>query len=172
MFSEGFEKTAAKVPFRASAAERFAERAARIVGKAKEKARELGTTLKRSRQAIRRGVEKGTRLKQRAAGEQFAEKHIAKLRKARRREGKALLSGEAEQIRRGAGEKVKQRLKGIKDRPKGPSWAMRHPFLTAGGGLLAGKMIFGQKEPSAPPPTVVYPTEQYAGQGSVGPGYY
>lgn len=42
-----------------------------------------------------------------------------------------------------------------------PSWAMRHPLLTAGGGALAGKYLLGGEQKQEAPPQVIYPQTGY-----------
>lgn len=68
-----------------------------------------------------------------------------------------LLSGEKEQIRKKAPGIVKERAKNIKRITKGqaagPSFAHRHPLMTAGAGLAAGKYMLGggdKQQESAP----------------------
>jgi phage FluMu protein gp41 len=44
---------------------------------------------------------------------------------------------------------------------KGPSWAMRHPLVTAGAGALGYKAMFGQESAPEQRPQIIYPQQQY-----------
>lgn len=71
---------------------------------------------------------------------------------------RALMTGEKEQLRESNLDRIKNRKGKIWEASKGPSWAVRHPFITAGAGLLAGKAIFGDKK-EEPQPQVIYPQQ-------------
>jgi len=198
LFIDGFEKTAisvkstAKLIRKVPAAEAVAERAVKPIGMARRSGEYIRKSLRESAESIQRGAEKGIRQKKKVPGETFAEIQVRKLHKKEEKrlrdvakakkkgekppEGRPLLSGDIEDVRKGSKKKVMERYQlgkeKAKQRARGPSFAMRHPLITAGGGLLAGKAIFGEKAPPTPGPHVSYPTEQYAGQGTMGQGYY
>lgn len=51
-----------------------------------------------------------------------------------------------------AQKKIKERAKAISElrEKKKPTWIEKHPYMAAGGGLLAGKMLFGEKDEQTP----------------------
>ena len=84
--------------------------------------------------------------------------------------GKPVLTGEIQELYEKAPKAIEERAKKIQSGKKGPSFAMRHPFVTGGAGLVAGKMIFGEKKPDAMPPAVQYPQNDPSAYGMG--GYY
>lgn len=67
-----------------------------------------------------------------------------------------VLTGDRELAKNRALERIQARKQKIKEKSRGPSFAAKHPLLTGGAGLLAGKMIFDTKKEEADP-QIVYP---------------
>jgi len=147
MFVHGFNKTAGiseSVARGLGAVKGTVQAGTKAVGKfIEKKKRVFGQEFTAARKKQLSGMETGSRLGLKRAGPGAApEVAMAAQQKAR--------------------EEVMKRAKNvanIRDQNK-PSFAAKHPYLTAGGAFLAGRYAFGEKKKEEAPPAVQYP-QQY-----------
>jgi hypothetical protein len=166
MFIEGFAKTAGPT---------FGTMAARTVGRMVTAPSKLWRAAKRvgseNWRALKGGVEEGARTgKKPERGSTLLKaqerKITSNLRRKNPREfkhpidrnvlstGSKLRPTERAAAIKADKESIKQRQKGVRNANKGPSFAGRHPLLTAGAGAAAYKAMTGEKKESPDP--VVY----------------
>lgn len=177
-FNVGFEKNAGKVPRLPGTA--FQD-AVRGVGKAvaapiktmTESGRTVRKTIGQTAKSFSKGFEEGKKVPRfsptgapkpdRGTALSTAQlknrnkQYRSEVRARKRGEDitpKPVSEGEKTQIVKNAPKAIKERAKQIK---RGPSFAVRHPLLTAGGGFLAGKAVFGGSEKKPEGPQIIYP---------------
>ena len=172
MFTDGFKKTAsAPKPSLVGEAAHLVGRGAGVVARfAGKETKAVGKTLKESGKGFKQGF-RGVSPSGHAKPERGSA--LAKVQARKISKGKELKHGPSSEkvkpfspqtrksmLTRGAKEKMEKRKEGIRSAARGPSWAMRHPLLTAGAGVVAGKAIFGEKKEN-PEPKILYPQAPY-----------
>jgi hypothetical protein len=150
-FVQGFEKTAG-IPEMVGGLKGTIQRGTSAIGRGFKKWRtDVATRTMDASRAARNPTAS------RPIGASVAPKLQAKAEQAA---GRRLTSNEAQGVAESARSKVMDRYKRMNDFKKGnkPSFAKKHPYLTAGGAFLAGRYAFGggPQQDQGPQNPVVY----------------
>lgn len=156
MFIQSFEKTAAGIP----------EMVGKTIGTGKRVGRELRTGFRNWRKDVAQRTTTSMRAAsqpgRKSPGEALATKRISQQATST---NKPVQLGETKAITQKAKQDVKDRAGRMADsRVKNkPSFAQKHPYLTAGGAFLAGRYALsgGQDGSQAQQPQISYPQQGY-----------